>query len=120
METITEKTTTNHSLFNYYSNGILVIECRAISTQSELLFKPALEWCKNVNMHEVYLLVKLDYLSISMLRQMVNLLNTLMENNCIGEININWYNNDEDVYMYERGKLLEELFPVIKFLFFRI
>lgn len=112
--------TVKSPLFEFSPKGILVIEGKAISIQSEEDFKPAIRWCEGLRTSHVFFMVKLDYLNMASTRQMVRLLNTLHVNTSIKSLDISWYYHREDEQVYETGQVLSEILPQANFQFFSI
>lgn len=120
MKDLVLEPTLKSPLFEFSPKGILVIEGKAISIQTEADFKPAIRWCKRLTSIHVFLMVKLDYMNMASSREMVRLINTLDNNPCVEELNVSWYYDEDNYQMLETGKVLSEIIPNSKFNFFRI
>lgn len=112
--------TISSPLIDFNSGGVLVIEGRSIGEDTDLVFKPALNWCSNTKVAFVYLTIKLDYLNNSSARQLNQLFNILVNNSEVKKIHISWYTDEEDKGQYEMALIFQELHPNIKFSFFRV
>lgn len=103
--------------FSFNHLGLMVMEGSSITVNSEEVFKPAIKWSQKVIREEVDLLIILEFLNISSLRQIIGIFGALEKNRFVKKVNANWYYLNDDDDMYEKGLIFKELFPSFKFHF---
>ena len=101
---------------SYNSEGMIEIKGRALSQDSRLDFKPAIDWCKSQKFSEVLVIIKLEYMNADSVRQLIDMFRTLDINLCVESIKVKWY-VDEDSDISDTGYMFQEIFPHISFLF---
>lgn len=104
-----------HPRISTQGAGFITIEGKAICVNNASVFKSTINWCKKISEEEVFLSIKLDHISMRALRSLIQVLNTLCVNKNIHQVIVKWYFSNDNEDMIEKGKILKDLFPKIRF-----
>lgn len=91
------------------SSGILEVSKNSYGEYTLEFFKPVFEWLKEYTQEEgkkVELNFKMTYFNTSTSRRFLEILNILEDyyENKGGEVNVNWYYDENDMDMLEQGE----------------
>ena len=101
----------------FYSDGQLSISGRIIPDHVTDFFMPLNEWLKKLHSDFVRFEVNIEYINTWGLREIMNLFNSISDNENISKVMAIWYYEEEDEEHREKGTIIAERFPEIKFKF---
>lgn len=96
-------------------NGDLKILGRSLPEDVHKFYDPIIEWIRHLACNKVKIELKLEYLNTSSTKKMLNLLVALDENESVGEVELDWYYECDDLDMEDVGQIYEEDMKRTKF-----
>ena len=109
MENIYIESTSDTPAIHFESSGRLIIEGRSMPKKYAEFYNPLIEWAKELNIDSVIMDIKLEYKSSSSSKKLLEMLQTLDDNDNIREHIVNWNYEAEDDDILEKGRIIEEL-----------
>ena len=106
-----------HPRISAKGEGFLIFEGKALGIYDAIDFNKTLDWCRKISEPKVILIIKLKCLCMGSLRKLMQVFNTLDQNKSIRFIIVKWHFKRDDSDMIEKGKILSELYPEIRFIF---
>lgn len=98
-------------------NGYFLIEGVSLPEDSLKFYQPLFDYARKLEVVEVVLDIKVEYLNTSSTKQMYILFKTLTENPLIKKVRANWYYAEDDEDMLDSGQYYKSLLPTIEFRF---
>lgn len=98
-------------------NGELSIVGKSYPVDVTGFFTPLVELVSRLMIDEIRLDIKLEYINIGSLRCILQILNAIEQNDNIVFAHINWYIHDEDCFIMDNGRMLNELTQKCQFQF---
>jgi SiaC family regulatory phosphoprotein len=96
-------------------NGNMLIKGRIIPENAFQLFKPLIDWVKEINCENIRFVIDLEYLNTGATNQLFILLKTLDENPSIKDLSVIWRYDEDDEDHLETGHFYEDKLNRIKF-----
>jgi hypothetical protein len=100
----------------FYPSGKMLIEGRSMPENVFALFNPLLIFATEIATEKVDLDINLEYFNTSTSKKILELLQTLDENEKIKELNVSWHYESDDEDSYEMGEIYEECLKKYQFL----
>jgi len=107
--------TRKNPLFEFNTNGYLLLKGRAINETPEKEFFPAVEWCKKIKSQQVIFSIGLEYLNSASTRLLLSLFNALNENRKICTVSVCWFIDTFDTKMRDVGEIFIDMYPRFNF-----
>lgn len=101
----------------FETNGTLLIKGRSLFLNSQVFYKPLIEWVRRLNVPDVTLTINLDYFDSSSLKKIFEILKIIDSNKSIAEFDVNWNFEKDDDAILEKGQIFKEKLKRTKFLF---
>ena len=92
----------------FLTSGELKIFGRSLPEDVHKFYDPIIDWVKNLDIKNVKIDLKLEYLNTSSTKKILNLLMAIDENKRIESVDINWYYEFDDAEMEDLGGIYEE------------
>lgn len=98
-------------------DGNMLLKGRIIPENAFMLFKPLIDWAKEITCESVKFVIDLEYLNTGATNQLFILLKTLDENPSIKDLSVTWRYDEDDEDHLETGHFYEDKLNRIKFCF---
>ena len=94
---------------NFSIDSKLSIEGRSLPENVKEFYTPLEEWVTGLNVKSVTFDISLDYINSASSKKILDVLQSLDENNNVEDIIINWHYDEGDDDSLEAGQIFEEL-----------
>lgn len=98
-------------------DGNMLIKGRIIPENAFQLFKPLIDWAREIKCESVRFIIDLEYLNTGASNQLFTLLKTLDENESIKDLAVVWHYDEDDEDHLETGHFYEDKLNRTKFLY---
>lgn len=99
----------------FLTNGTLTLKGRSLPEDVHKFYAPLIEWVSQLEIDEVVVELKLEYLNTSSTKKLLNLLTAIDQNERIKEIDVRWHYEFDDLEMEDLGTIYEEDMKRAKF-----
>ena len=93
----------------FFKNGYLSIEGRSLSEHLYEFYLPLLSWCKKLEVSEVQLDFKVEYLNAASARYIFGIIKNLEENRHVKNIDVRWFYDANDNSLFDLGQIISEI-----------
>jgi hypothetical protein len=114
MENLKIQSTPSTPEINFDGSGKLSIKGKSLPEDPKRFYDPIFNWAENMNINEVQLDIKLEYVNTSSSKRIIELLKIIDNNKEIDKIRMNWYYEIDDLDMLEFGEMIQRNLKRIK------
>jgi len=93
---------------SFLQKGELKITGRSLPEDVHKFYDPLIDWVKNLEVENVKVDLKIEYLNTSSTKKLLNLLIALDENTSVKNVDVNWYYEFDDLEMEDLGGIYED------------
>ncbi|MDA3953459.1 MAG: DUF1987 domain-containing protein [Bacteroidales bacterium] len=115
MNSLTIKKTDSTPEVLFLQKGEIKITGRSLPEDVNKFYDPLIDWVKMLDVENVKVDMKLEYLNTSSTKKILKLLIALDENQNIDVINVRWYYEFDDLEMEDLGSIYAEELKKINF-----